>query len=47
MTKDGIPYIYFTFDQIEKDYGSVEAYLVRELGVSTTDLQRLRSLYLI
>ncbi len=35
-------YLDAAFDQIDKDYGSVEAYLKRELGVDRAAIQRLR-----
>lgn len=35
-------YLYAAFDQIDKDYGSVEGYLKRELGVDRAAIQRLR-----
>lgn len=42
----GVPYIQYFFDQIEKDYGSVENYLNDVIGVTAMDISRLRSLYL-
>nr|WP_316627424.1 tyrosine-protein phosphatase [uncultured Brevundimonas sp.] len=38
-------YLQAVFDLIDRDYGSVEIYLDRELDVDAADLQRLRTLY--
>jgi protein-tyrosine phosphatase len=38
-------YLRTVFDQIDSQYGSVEAYLDQKLGVDAADLARLRSLY--
>jgi protein-tyrosine phosphatase len=38
--------ILFALDAVEQQYGSVEAYLDKALGVSAADLQRLRAEYL-
>jgi protein-tyrosine phosphatase len=38
-------YLLEVFAQIDSRYGSVEAYLDKELGVDAADIQRLRSLY--
>jgi len=40
-------YLQAVFDMIDRDYGSVEAYLDQELGVDADDVQRLRQLYTI
>lgn len=40
-------YLQAVFDIIDRDYGSVEAYLDKELGVGPEDIQRLRSLYTV
>jgi protein-tyrosine phosphatase len=37
------PYLDAAFDQIRTDYGSVEGYLAKELGVGPPELARLRS----
>ena len=34
------------FETIDRDYGSVEAYLDKELGVTAQDVARLKQLYL-
>ena len=34
------------FDQLEKDYGSVDAYLQQNLGLDQSKLQQLRQMYL-
>ena len=41
------PYLDAAFDQIRADYGSVEAYLAKELGVGPRELARLRRRMLI
>lgn len=46
ITNEGIPYLYFAFKQIESDYGSVETFLDKELGVDQKDLAQLREMYL-
>ncbi|WP_221800739.1 tyrosine-protein phosphatase [Oceanobacter mangrovi] len=46
FTNDGVPFINFALNQIEKDYGSVEQYLDKELDVSAADIAQLRKLYL-
>lgn len=38
-------YLQAVFDHIDRDYGSVEAYLDRELGVDSAGVARLRDLY--
>ena len=35
-------YLDAAFDQMRSDYGSVEAYLAKELGVGPRELARLR-----
>jgi protein-tyrosine phosphatase len=47
MTEDGVPFIVFALEQIDADYGSVEAYLRQEIGLPATDITRLRALYLV
>jgi protein-tyrosine phosphatase len=42
----GRPLLQDAFEKIESQYGSVENYLVRELGVDVRDIAKLRSLYL-
>lgn len=44
-TEDGKPFIAYTFDEIEAEYGSVKAYLQKEVGLSGADLKRLKALY--
>ncbi len=43
---DGTPFLAGAFAEIEAKWGSVEAYLDKEAGVSKADLARLRVLYL-
>ncbi len=40
-------YLQAVFDLIDRDYGSVEVYLDRELGVDAADIARLKALYLV
>jgi hypothetical protein len=35
------------FDQLEQDYGSVEAYLQQKLGLDQQKLVQLRQMYLV
>ena len=46
FTPEGIPFIYYTFQQIEADHGSVLVYLDKELGVDADDIARLKAQYL-
>jgi protein-tyrosine phosphatase len=43
---DGRPFLAGAFAEIETKWGSVDAYLEKEIGVSAADLKRLRRLYL-
>lgn len=40
-------YLQAVFDHIDQNYGSVEAYLDREIGVDAADIARLQDLYLV
>lgn len=46
LTPDQKPLLAFAFEEIESRYGSVDAYLDKELGVSAADVAKLRALYL-
>lgn len=46
FTPKGNSHIVQFFEIIEKDYGSVEAYLEKELGVGPKDVAKLRQMYL-
>lgn len=46
ITGEGIPYLYYAFEQIEADYGTVEAFLEEELDVDAGDIAALREQYL-
>ncbi|MEQ8263797.1 tyrosine-protein phosphatase [Pseudohaliea sp.] len=46
LTKDGVPFLRFALDQVEKDFGSVEAYLDERIGVDAADRERLRERFL-
>lgn len=43
---DGTPYLKGAFDEIQAKWGSVDAYLDQELGVTAADREELRRLYL-
>ena len=43
---DGTPFLKGAFDEIDAKWGSVDAYLEKEVGVSKLDLARLKTLYL-
>jgi protein tyrosine/serine phosphatase len=38
-------YLSAVFEQIDRDYGSMETYLDQRLGVDADDIRRLRALY--
>ena len=42
----GVAYLQQTFDEIDSRWGSVDAYLDKELGIGPRDVARLRALYL-
>ena len=44
-TPSGKPFLSYTFDVLESDYGSVEGYLTRAVNLRQSDLKRLRELY--
>lgn len=46
FTPKGNSHLAQYFEMIDKDYGSVEAYLEKELGVTAEDTKRLRAIYL-
>ena len=46
LTENNVPFLKFTFDDIEKRFGSVERYLDVELGVDDRDLNILRQRFL-
>ncbi|MFA5631759.1 MAG: hypothetical protein WC997_09620 [Porticoccaceae bacterium] len=43
ISAEGIPCLYYAFEQIESDHGSVLAYLEKELDVGPQDTARLRA----
>ncbi len=43
---DGTPFLKFAFDEVEAKWGSVDAYLEKEVGLTPAKRARLRSLYL-
>lgn len=43
---DGTAFLSYAFDEIDKRWGSVDAYLEQEIGVSRVDLAALRAAYL-
>ncbi|MCU4677617.1 tyrosine-protein phosphatase [Catenovulum sp. 2E275] len=46
FTDGGYPLLALVFQRIEKDYGSINAFMEKELKVSPADVQKLRSIYL-
>ncbi|MCY3641742.1 MAG: tyrosine-protein phosphatase [Gammaproteobacteria bacterium] len=46
VTTDGVPYLAFVIERIRDEYGSVEAYAEKELGIDAQDLAALRRTYL-
>ena len=46
VTTDDVPYLAFVIDRIRDEYGSVEAYAEKELGIDAQDLTALRRKYL-
>ena len=46
VTSDGVPYLAFVIERIRDEYGSVEAYAEKELGINAQDLAALRRKYL-
>ncbi|MYF09862.1 MAG: tyrosine-protein phosphatase [Gammaproteobacteria bacterium] len=46
VTSDGVPYLAFVIERIRDEYGSVEAYADKELGIDAQDLAALRRTYL-
>jgi protein-tyrosine phosphatase len=47
LTEDGVPFLRFALDQVEQDFGSVEAYLDERIGVDAADRERLRERFLV
>jgi len=45
-TADGTPFLAGAFQEIDKTWGSVDAYLIQEVGLSRADILKLRRLYL-
>jgi protein-tyrosine phosphatase len=45
-TADGTPFLHFAIDEVVRRWGSVDAYLEKEIGVSAADRKHLQSLYL-
>lgn len=46
LTEAGVPFLNFALAQVEADYGSVDAFLEKELGVDARDRQQLQERYL-
>jgi len=46
LTEDGVPFLRFALDQVEQDFGSIEAYLDERIGVDAEDRERLRERFL-
>ena len=45
LTPEGRPFLDFTLEWIDAEYGSVEAYFERQLGFSAADIEKLRAMY--
>jgi protein-tyrosine phosphatase len=45
-TADGTPFLAGAFQEIDEKWGSVDAYLIKEIGLTPADLTKLRLLYL-
>jgi protein-tyrosine phosphatase len=43
---DKVPFLTYSFDEIDTKWGSVDNYLRQEVGLTAQDLERLRTLYL-
>ncbi|MGK2911338.1 MAG: tyrosine-protein phosphatase [Sphingobium sp.] len=46
MNPDGTAFLSYAFDEIDRKWGSVDAYLEQEIGVTTVDIAALRATYL-
>ena len=46
VTADGTPYLEFALRHLEKDYGSAEGFLTKEVGITPEQLNWIRALYL-
>lgn len=46
VTADGTPYLEFALDQIESEHGSAENFLIEEVGLTSAQLGKIRTLYL-
>ena len=46
VTADGVPYLAFVIERIRDEYGSVEGYAEKELGMDGEDLAELKRKYL-
>ncbi|MFU8764565.1 MAG: tyrosine-protein phosphatase [Haliea sp.] len=47
VTAEGVPFLAYTLDRIEQDYGSVAAFLDKEIGVDPMELAQLRARYVL
>lgn len=47
VTAAGVPFLAYTLDRIEQDYGSVAAFLDQEIGVDPAELAQLRARYVL
>jgi protein-tyrosine phosphatase len=45
FTADGKSFLSFSMDEIDQKWGSIDAYLEVEIGLTKADIARLRSLY--
>jgi len=46
VTPAGVPYLAIAFEQIEKDFGTIENFLLQEVGVDAADIAKLKAHYL-
>lgn len=44
-TDEGKPFIEYTFEVLDAEYGSVEGYLKHEVGLTDADIAKLRNIY--
>lgn len=45
LTPEGRPFLDFTLEWIDTEYGSVEGYFEKQLGFSAADIEKLRAMY--
>jgi protein tyrosine/serine phosphatase len=45
LTPEGRPFLDFTLEWIDAEYGSVEGYFEKQLGFDAADIEKLRAMY--